>query len=419
MKKIVLLAAILFLATVAQAGSASCAKDQWLNGNKCVACPTGGKCDGNTFRCDTGNRWTQSGSKCVCNGYWKYKSSKDPNHCYACPKNATCNGGNGISGIRCNSGYMLSGEKCVELRCGKNEWVNNGKCTSCPADASCDGKKFKCNKNFAQSGNKCVRTACDKGQWMNNGRCAACPANAECKNGQTFKCNKNFAQAGNTCVPTKCGKNEWLNGTKCTACPANAECKDGKTLKCNAGYIQKNNTCVYQNAVASDCEKYGSHVSHEWIEARQKDCVDCGIQVGSKGEIVYWCYCGKGCKGVEVSKAVGGKKGTKAKIKACAKEAAELAGLRHVTNGDTVTITAAYCIKDHKGNIKKCAKDLASLKNAENMGAVATGGTVATFTGSQLMGSYATLTTKYTSCVTRVVVKKLTDKLKKAIKKIF
>ena len=368
MKKIIMLAATLCLViSTGTSAGVSCSKGQYISGNKCVSCPTGGKCDGKTMKCDTGNRWTQSGNKCVCNGYWKYKSSKDPNHCYACPKNAKCNGGNGSSGIKCNSGYMLSGETCVEKKCAKSQWLNGSKCADCPANASCDGKKFKCNKNFTQSGNKCVRTACDKGQWMNNNKCTPCPTNAECKDGKTFKCNKNFTQSRNTCVPTKCGKNEWLNGSKCATCPANAECKDGKTFKCSANYVQKDNACVYQNEAASDCEKYGSHVSHEWIEARQKDCVDCGVQTGSKGEIVYWCYCGKGCKGVEVSKAVGGKKGMKDKIKSCTEK---------------------------------------SVKNPENIASAA-------------IGNYGKTAVTFVMCVEVEIVKKLTDKLKKAIKKMF
>ncbi|MBP5343879.1 MAG: hypothetical protein J6Y85_02245 [Alphaproteobacteria bacterium] len=32
--------------------AASCAKKQWLNVNKCAACPVNATCDGKTFKCD-------------------------------------------------------------------------------------------------------------------------------------------------------------------------------------------------------------------------------------------------------------------------------------------------------------------------------------------------------------------------------
>ncbi|MBQ4472515.1 MAG: hypothetical protein II942_04680, partial [Alphaproteobacteria bacterium] len=176
MKKIIVLVMALCLSCSAMAKGAACPKGQWLNGKKCAACPTGGICDGNTMKCNTGNRWVQSGSKCVCQGYWKYKSGKDPNHCYACPKNATCNGGTGAAGIKCNAGYKLSGEQCVAdknakatntksapaatnkgLTCPKGKWVNGNKCATCPANATCDGKTVKCQgKNFKLVGTQCV-----------------------------------------------------------------------------------------------------------------------------------------------------------------------------------------------------------------------------------------------------------------------
>ena len=166
MKKIIVLVMALCLSCSAMAKGAACPKGQWLNGKKCAACPTGGICDGNTMKCNTGNRWVQSGSKCVCQGYWKYKSSKDPNHCYACPKNATCNGGNGAAGIKCNKGFVLSGEQCVADKNAKatntkttkavanscNGYLLNGKCVKCPSHGVCNGTaSYKCEKGYTAS----------------------------------------------------------------------------------------------------------------------------------------------------------------------------------------------------------------------------------------------------------------------------
>ncbi|MBQ4472650.1 MAG: hypothetical protein II942_05385 [Alphaproteobacteria bacterium] len=266
--------------------------------------------------------------------------------------------------------------------CPKAQWLNGKKCAACPANATCNGNVFKCNKNFGQVGLKCIQTNCGKGLWMNGSKCAACPANASCKDGRTFQCNKNFAQKGSTCIPTTCSKGQWLNGNQCAICPANATCKDGKTFVCNKNYVQKGNGCVYQNDVAANCEKYGSHTSHEWIEARQKDCVDCGLTVGSDSRIVYYCYCGKGCAVAKgLSSDVGGKNGMKEKIKGC---------------------------------IKKTAKS----KTTAAVAAVAVPASVLTG-GVSVMASTEVYKLKFAECITKDIVNKLKDKLKKAIKKIF
>lgn len=47
---------------------------------------------------------------------------------------------------------------------------------------------------------------------------------------------------------------------------------------------------------SGSCKKQGSHTSIDWIKKRHKNCGNCGTQKGSKGETVYYCYCGDGCK---------------------------------------------------------------------------------------------------------------------------
>ncbi len=37
--------------------------------------------------------------------------------------------------------------------------------------------------------------------------------------------------------------------------------------------------------------KVGSHESHQWIKARNKNCTKCGTQKDSKGKKVFYCYC--------------------------------------------------------------------------------------------------------------------------------
>lgn len=285
MKKIIaaiLMGLAVMVGTDVMAGTA-CPKGQWLNGKKCAACPTGGKCDGNTMKCDTGNRWVQSGSKCVCQGYWKYKSGKDPNHCYACPKNATCNGGNGAAGIKCNKGFALSGEQCVADKnakaatntkgtaaattCPKGQWLNGKKCAACPANATCDGKTVTCTaKNFKLVGTQCV---CSGALWLKNGKephCFNCPENGICDGKGNWKCAAGYTtgitdsganvwhsyKVKPSCVKLKsgdgsvsavnsngksaCPKNTYIKGKSCEACPKGARCNGINLEGCMDGY---------------------------------------------------------------------------------------------------------------------------------------------------------------------------------------
>jgi len=47
---------------------------------------------------------------------------------------------------------------------------------------------------------------------------------------------------------------------------------------------------VAQKAKKASC-KVGSHESHAWIKARNKNCTNCGTQKDSQGKKVYYCYC--------------------------------------------------------------------------------------------------------------------------------
>ena len=50
------------------------------------------------------------------------------------------------------------------------------------------------------------------------------------------------------------------------------------------------------DAYAGGCDKQGSSQSIAWIQAKYKNCVNCGVQKGKDGKMVYYCYCGSGCK---------------------------------------------------------------------------------------------------------------------------
>ncbi|MBP5344391.1 MAG: hypothetical protein J6Y85_04920 [Alphaproteobacteria bacterium] len=56
------------------------------------------------------------------------------------------------------------------------------------------------------------------------------------------------------------------------------------------------------------CKKQGSHNSIAWIQSKYKNCVNCGSQTGSNGEVVYYCQCGDGCKASKSSSSDGSSK---------------------------------------------------------------------------------------------------------------
>ncbi len=237
--------------------AAACAKNQWLNGKKCAACPTNATCNGQIFKCN--KNFAQSGAKCIqatCpKGQWM-----NGKKCAACPANATCKDGRTFT---CNKNFALQKNQCVATTCPKGQWMNGKKCATCPANATCkDGRTFTCNKNFALQKNQCVATTCPKGQWMNGSKCAACPANATCKDGRTFTCNKGFTQKGNTCIAAtgNCAQNQWYDGKKCQACPANASC-NGKTVKCAQNFHLIGNQCLCSGALfrTGKCEPCPKH----------------------------------------------------------------------------------------------------------------------------------------------------------------
>jgi len=196
------------------------------------------------------------------------------------------------------------------------------------------------------------------------------------KNAEAGSCTKQGSSQSIAWIQSKykncgnCGTQKDSKGKTVYYC----YCGDG----CKTTATNSNQTATASNS--KSCEKYGSHNSFEWIEKRQKNCKDCGIQIGSKNEVVYYCYCGEGCvaNGGVDAKAVGGKKGIKEKIKSCAKKAVSL---------------------------KPDVSVNATIAESALMGAG--------------LGMSNPTQQKFAVCVTKEVVKKVKDKLKKAIKKIF
>ncbi len=178
--------------------------------------------------------------------------------------NATCEsctvGGATKYKCTCNSGYSLSGGRCV-AQCTDYPLTvcpTNGTCSSCPENS---GKKRldSCDtaKGWTKSGNTCVATPCP------NGYTAGVTT---CTSGST---KPDYSQSGwsggqpcGMCSCKSINTNCTAANYPVTAIPANAtkntECSTGcgsekvtrYTFTCNAGYVQSGNTCV------KDCSDY-------------------------------------------------------------------------------------------------------------------------------------------------------------------
>ena len=168
-------------------------------------------------------------------GNAKYRTG---NKCTACPRNAQCDGKKAI----CVKGYITKEStngvvSCERKVCDKNQYLSGtGTCGACPANATCNGQTFTCATGFSKSGENCI---CSRSQWLNGNKCAACPTNATC-NGKTFACKNGTEKKNDACV---CKNSQWLNGTKCTKCPANATC-NGETFMCKQGYSRSGSVCI-------------------------------------------------------------------------------------------------------------------------------------------------------------------------------
>lgn len=161
-----------------------CSAGQVYDGSKCrkpcdgVTCPTG-------YSCQNGN-----GKGCCV---------KDPvtcsSNCLECTSATKC--------TKCNSGYYLT---------------SSGTCSSCPANATCDGT---------------ITFKCASGYYLSNGKCTTCPLNATCTNGTSFICKTGYQKDGNLCRVEPCanstdGTPAWCSGNHIRV-PGKGCCMPGYT----------------------------------------------------------------------------------------------------------------------------------------------------------------------------------------------
>ncbi|KAK4046955.1 hypothetical protein OIO90_006373 [Microbotryomycetes sp. JL221] len=239
------------------------------DGLECKACSTAfkhaAKCTKTTvLACDPDWKPATGGKSCVrslvCTTDGEYDDHISST-CVKCSKDfgsgvAKCSFERGI--ISCGSTLTLSGTKAdkdQKCSCKSNEYAkDDGSCVAC---TTVDAKALRCEDasttalTITQNASHAYLRTCSPNQFLSNGQCRSCPANAVC-DGNSFKCNApNFAKAqeSNTCiaVASTCPGNRYydLTSLQCQDCPQDRTCKDGKLLpNCPATMEpQENNEC--------------------------------------------------------------------------------------------------------------------------------------------------------------------------------
>ena len=160
----------------------------------------------------------------------------------------TCDTSTGTCTV-CKSGYYLNG---------------SGGCTSCPANATCDGSSaYTCASGYYDSGSGC--SACTS---PGNGTCLGCYAPGEQADCYDLVCNDGYVADGDTCMETTCDDYYRKSGTSCVANCTGVTCESGytpvadydrccceadesdssstsgSTTTCSAGYYVSGSSCV-------------------------------------------------------------------------------------------------------------------------------------------------------------------------------
>lgn len=158
--------------------------------------------------------------------------------------------------------------------CDVGQYLNNGVCSNCVYNATCDGVNYKCDDGFYDTGaNECASCpinsvcsgptefSCKPGAYLAGGVCSACPANATCAGGDAqpaclpgfYRDKKNncLSCAGHVCDGDKmvcCGAGFYLHGLgQCLPCGATYYCPTDQCvvgITCDTGaYKDTNGIC--------------------------------------------------------------------------------------------------------------------------------------------------------------------------------
>lgn len=240
----------------------ACDNGYYLQNNICISCPANAVCeDGQEYVCK--NTFYKNGDECIdiCSNI-KCIDGISPvvsdDRCCCTPDNcpALCQSCSDGKCVKCEAGYLLSASAC----------------TTCPANATCDGSSSY---------------VCRTGTYRKQGRlCTYCPDNANPCDGKSssFSCKDGYYRNDETCVqcPTQCAT--CSNASSCTTCKAGYYQSGSNCLKCTSsqsgGIANASELCFKTNTgtfargyILLKCQQVGQEASILTGSAIFKSCI--------------------------------------------------------------------------------------------------------------------------------------------------
>ena len=335
----------------------SCGVGSYIENNTCRTCPIGYYCDGaQKVKCPdrhTSNPGAGKIESCYAHidpGYYK----KNPNET-TYPSVAECPAGKYSAGGNVYYGSTLS---CTNCPIGTYSLKGAASCTKCPANSTNDKEgSTECN----------IKTSCPAGQYLENGKCKTCPPDSYCINniknkcpngyydgkegsdditdcsmdvaagyfvsypaassktvcskgtyneahtvkyGQSSSCKKcktgyttqyQGATSESKCeYPTTCPAGQYINGKKCSDCPKGSYCVNGVKTQCPKPYTKSNiksdsiDDCYMTVSAGSyiaingattttKCPKGTYKEQHDVYSGEKSSCVPCDVNTTTAG----------------------------------------------------------------------------------------------------------------------------------------
>ena len=196
-------------------------------------------------------------SKCiVCNKTCLETQFKDIENCNC--KNCSNEDLGGAGCKKCN--------KTTCLECDSSKFLNSSnKCTSCPQNATCNGKEMTCKSDYYRKDDTCIKctdsfgsactacnkdgcTSCSSGSYATGGSCVSCSTfDTNCTSCSASGCDK--CSSGYALKNQKCEKN-----VSCDVNCASGSCGSDGCTSCRSGYfLYETNVCLNCNYFDSNC----------------------------------------------------------------------------------------------------------------------------------------------------------------------
>ena len=192
------------------------------------------------FGCQDCNLAAGTCSRCVPSRFM------NDSKCSACPANAGCDGIN----FSCNTGYYVDGKACKS--CASDIVVANGTCAACNNSSTCT--RATCDRGYYTSGGSCKSCLPIS---VSNGKCVECSSSSICTRAS---CNSGYYADGGSCK--SCSRISIENG-QCTTCSSGTKCT---SVVCNSGATESGSS---MNGTLPSCVKCSS------ISVSNGSCSEC------------------------------------------------------------------------------------------------------------------------------------------------